>query len=180
MSRIIDPADPLDSLVADLEYKPRPGAPLELLVVCANCSYPVVREFDAKGDVTGFREEIGPATEEQAVAEGWLDHGMGLYCPKCSLTILEDQAKDNAAQAETGTAADFGEIIDTQVLRTFCPTASDDTIAQFVKLFRTERLNKFRVLAGLQSIPVFTPTPKDEDQVKEFTAVLKALEGARK
>lgn len=173
------PKKPDDLLASLIEYKAPEGSPDELTVVCASCSYPVVRELDEKGEVIAFREEVAPQTEEQAIAEGWLDHGLGLFCPKCSLAELEQQALDQAESAESGVNNDISELIDAQVMRSFCPTVSEDTISQFVKLFRSERLSKLRVKAGLEPIPIYTPVPKDEAQAEEFLAVTAALSAAK-
>lgn len=161
--------------VEEVTYTAPVGAPAELTVVCAQCSFPVIKEHDANGKVTGFHEEVGPADEEAALAEGWLDHGMGLYCPKCSLAVLEESAQ----AAYHSTHADIGEIIDAQVLRTFAPGASDDTVQQFVKMFRAERLSKFRVLAGMEPVQIPAPVPKSEEQAKEFLEVVAALKAAK-
>jgi hypothetical protein len=151
-----------------LPYEAPAGSPGELSVVCANCSYPVVREYDDQGNVKGFREEVAPQNEEQALAEGWLDHGLGLYCPTCSLAVLEEQARDREAGAESGVNGDIGEIIDAQVLRSFVPGISEATVQEFVRMFRSERLSKLRAMAGLEPLPIYRPVAKDEAQAEEF------------
>jgi hypothetical protein len=177
----VKPIDPLQELVEvrELPYTVAEGAPDELAVVCANCSYPVVKEFDDAGRAIGFREELGPKDEEQAQAEGWLDHGLGIFCPKCSLSLLEEQERDKAAGAQSGVLGDIGEMIDEQVMRSLCPGAGPDTIAQFVRMFRSERLSKFRVLAGLEPIAIFSPSPQSDAQAQEFLDLTRALEVAK-
>lgn len=147
----------------------------EIEVICASCSFPTVTDYDENGKVIGFREEEAPKTEEEALAEGWLDHGLGLFCPKCSLGLLEDLARDRAEGVETGASNDISEIIDRQWLRAKCPNASNDTVEQFVRMYRSLRLSQFRVLAGLEPLPMYTPVPETDEQAVEFLEVGRAL-----
>lgn len=151
----------------------------ELEVVCAQCSFPTVSEFDEKGNVIGFHEEPGPKTEAQALAEGWLDHGLGLYCPKCSLSYLQESAADEAAGASTGASNDFGEILDSQFLKTMHPEVSEETIGIFVQILRRDRLSKLRARAGLPPLePLPPPEPKTEQQALEFIEVGESIRKA--
>jgi hypothetical protein len=147
----------------------------EIEVVCAQCSFPTVSEYDDKGTVVGFREEPGPRSEEEALKEGWLDHGMGLYCPKCSLAVLEETAA-GAGQAN----GDIGEIVDEAVMKSLVPEASDYSVREFVRMFRSERISKFRVLAGLPPINLYMPVPRTEEEAREMVAIGAALDAAGK
>lgn len=163
-----------------LPYSAPPDAPAELVVVCSNCSFPVVKEYDEGGNVIGFREEIAPVDEETALAEGWLDHGLGLFCPKCSMLELERLATERAVGAESSVTADFGMIVDSAVIKSLVPSVSEDTLKQFVEMFRCERLNKLRSLTGVgQILKLPAPQPKNDDQALEFLAVADALTKAR-
>lgn len=138
----------------------------ELEVVCSNCSFPTVDEFNEDGTFKGFRIEPCTNDLEAALAEGWLDHGMGLVCPKCSLSYLADLERDREAGATNHVGGDGQEIVDAMVLRGLAPEVSEETIELFVQIFRTDRLNKLRALAGYPSI-TRTPVPKDEAQALE-------------
>ena len=155
---------PLDP--ADLE---------ELEVVCAQCSFPMVQEKDENGEVTGFRVEPGPMTEEEAVAAGWHDLGVGLYCPKCSVAHLEDLAREREAEAGNYVGAGLGDMINGQVFRMFLPNVSSDTIDQFVRMFQSRRVAQLKTQLGMQPDPIFVPNPKDEAQAEEFLEVAALL-----
>jgi hypothetical protein len=145
--------------------------------VCVECSFPVVAQHDETGRLIGYKQEATPTTEEEALNAGWTDHGMGMVCPSCSLSHLEDLVR----QEDTETAAlDFDEFLDAQVMRALAPAVGDATIQEFVKVFKTERLNKLRIKMGLEGIPGYIPVPKDEEQAKEFLALTAALENAKK
>jgi hypothetical protein len=151
----------------------------EIEVVCAQCAFPTVTEYDEEGNTTGFREEPGPKSEEEALAQGWLDHGLGFYCPKCSLAYLEERAADEAAGARSGATGDLGELLDEQFLKTMHPTVSDETIAVFVAILRHDRLGKLRAKLGLPGLdPVAAPQPRDEQQVLEFLEVSESIKKA--
>lgn len=156
-------------------------------VVCCNCSFPTIAEY---GDINefghlplkGFRVEEGaPRTLEDALKEGWTDHGLGLYCPKCSLSYLEDLAREQEQGVEVVVAGDLLEVVDAQILRGLVSTGvqvSDDTIDQFVKMYSSQRLNRFRVSMGLEPISLYQPTPKDEAQAEEFVTLGDAIRRA--
>lgn len=178
--RLFATLEELTTQASNGEYEYKALSNDELEVVCANCSFPVVEDRDpATGEFLGHHEEPAPKTTEEALLEGWTDHGLGLFCPKCSLVVLEDLARDREAGASSGASADIGEIIDAHFMRGVCPSASEDTIGQFVRMFRSERLSKFRVLAGLEAISIYAPTPKDEQQALEFLDLAAALKAAK-
>ena len=153
-------------------YKTFEGSPTELAVVCPNCSYPVVKDYDEQGKMIGFREESGPLDEDQALEEGWLDHGLGLYCPKCSLLELERMAKEKAEGAESLVSGDMGEVVDASIIQGLVPSVSEGTLVQVVRMFRAERLNRFRVLAGMEMIKIPEPVPENDTQAQEFLIVI--------
>jgi hypothetical protein len=147
----------------------------ELEVVCAQCSFPMVQELNEEGETIGFRVESGPSNEEEAVAAGWTDHGLGLYCPKCSVAYLEDLARERAAEAGNYAGGGLSDMINGQIFRTFLPDVSSDTIDQFVRMFHSQRIAHLKAAAGLQPDPIYVPRPKDEAQAVEFLKVAELL-----
>lgn len=150
----------------------------EIEVICSNCDFPTVVEYDETGKVKSFREEPAPKELEAALKEGWLDHGMGLFCPRCSLTYLEDLAKDKAEGATSGIGGDAFEVFDVMALRSLCPDLSEDTYAQFTKMYRGRRLAKARATLNLPMINIPAPFPKDDAQAQEFMRLVEAIQVA--
>lgn len=147
----------------------------ELEVVCAQCSFPMVQELDEEGEVAGFHIEPGPASEEEAVAAGWTNHEMGLYCPKCSVAYLEELAREREAEAGNYAGGGLSDMINGQIFRTFLPDVSRDTIDQFVRMFHSQRIAQLKAAAGMQPDPIYVPHPKNEVQAKEFLKVAELL-----
>lgn len=152
----------------------------EIEVICTNCSFPTVTEYDEKGKVTSFREEEAPVSEEQALAEGWNDHGLGLYCPNCSLAYLEELHRDQEAGVAVGPSQDTGEILDEAFIRGLVPDALESVVMGYVRIFRADRLNKFRVKAGLPPIQVPAPVPADDAEARDWVRISEALEAKGK
>jgi hypothetical protein len=145
----------------------------EIEVICQQCGFPTVATYDENGKLTGFHEEPGPATEDEALAQGWLDHGFGLYCPSCSLTHLEEQRQEEAQGVRVGAELDLDSMFERQALQGM--GVSEDTAEQFTALLRAQRYNKYRRLSGFEPLPLPTPTPKDEAQAEEFLRVAAVL-----
>jgi hypothetical protein len=154
----------------------------EIEVICAQCSYPTVAEYDQDGKIISFWEDPeAPKVEEEALAQGWYDFGLGLYCPRCSLSYLEERAREEQEGVVTGSQNDIGEIIDHEVLRALVPGVSEVVLTLFVRIFRHDRLSKLRVRAGLEPLePMTAPEPRDEAQALEILQVSRALEAAKK
>jgi hypothetical protein len=147
----------------------------ELEVVCAQCSFPMVNKFDPDGTFIETIFETGPATYEEAVENGWHDLGLGLFCPKCSVAHLESEVREQAEGVERGAGGNVATLLDEQVLRTFLPDVSDDTIKQFVRMFQSSRVAHLMSLAGREAPPIFVPHPKTEEQAAEFLKVTDLL-----
>lgn len=151
----------------------------ELNVVCAQCSFPAIEFRDEAGEIVEIEYAEGPETEEEAVELGWTDHGVGLFCPKCSVSLLEDMRRDRE-QFEEPRSEELSSTIDRSVITALCPNVSSDTVNQFVKMFAIERSNTLRIEAGLKTIPFPSLEPKDIGQEFEFLQVLEALAKRRK
>jgi hypothetical protein len=146
----------------------------EIEIICANCSFPTVTEYDDQGRVKSFQELVGPKTYEEATAAGWLDHGLGLYCPQCSLRYLEDKERTEDDQA--GAVFDFSSVVDQTILKALAPDISDQTIDIFIKVFKFDRLSKVRVRAGLGPLePLGIPVPENEHQAAEIIKLSELL-----
>lgn len=143
----------------------------ELEVVCAQCGFPVVAVLDDAGRVVDYQELEAPKTEDEAVAAGWLDHGQGLYCPKCSEAQLELEAEASHQNS------DVQEMIDREALKALTPDVDSETIEGFVRVFHQDRLSKLRMRAGYPPLPPYEFHPKDAAQAKK---VLAALDEMRK
>ena len=91
----------------------------EIEVACAQCSFPAVSEYDEAGKLVNFYVAEGaPTTEEEAQEQGWVDHGLGLFCPTCSQDL--DEAMGDSAGFERGA-------IHTALIRSFIPPKTEET-----------------------------------------------------
>lgn len=146
----------------------------ELEIVCANCSYPAVTTYDEEGKLLSYEEAPGaPKTEEEAAKMGWYDHGVGLYCPKCSLQALQDSD-------ESSVGFDAAEVIDRQVLKSFVADLDPRVEEAFVNIFRYDRLRKLREKLGLPKLdPMTPPAVEDDIMAEQFIAINKKLEEKR-
>lgn len=152
----------------------------EIEVICCNCSFPIEQLFDESGKFLSFKEHPAPKTMEEAMGAGWLDHGLGLYCPKCSLTYLEEVERDREAGAETGARSDYEEMMNLAAFQQLCPDVSIETARVFISIFRHNRLRKLRASLNLPPLePMATPEPKDEAQGLEFLKVTEALKAQK-
>lgn len=70
-------------------------------VVCGSCSFPIVQDLDEQGRYLGFHEEPAPATEEEALKEGWVEVEFGLLCPKCGPEFKTKTEKEVQEGAES-------------------------------------------------------------------------------
>lgn len=161
----------------------------EIEVICSNCAFPTVTEKDDAGKVTGFREEEAPKTEEDALAAGWTDSGLGLLCPPCSVKAGEE-AKIAEAQGEvTGVGAVDPAVREAMkavekttywgMLRELHPDVSLETIKVFSELLMAydgadkrpsspEEIERYLTYAA----------PKTEAQALEYLAVAETVKKA--
>lgn len=166
----------MDDKTPRAETEPSGLSQEEIEVICCNCSFPVESIFDENGKFESFKEHPAPKTMEEAMEAGWLDHGLGLYCPKCSLTYLEDLERDQEAGAETGARSDYEELMNLAAFQEICPDVSIETARVFIAIFRHNRLRKLRAAMNLPPLePMATPEPKDEAQALEFLKVTEVL-----
>ncbi len=152
----------------------------EIEVVCSQCSFPTVTEYDDEGKVLAFREEDAPKTEDDALAAGWTDSGLGLLCPPCSAKAVEE-AKLAEAQGETtgagGVPKETLRKVESEttyygMLKSMHPEVSEGTIGVFVEIL------KLNDSGDLDEISERLPQPVDEAQALEFLEVAETVKKA--
>jgi hypothetical protein len=159
----------------------------EIEVVCVNCSFPTVTEYDDSGKVAAFREEEAPKTEEEALAAGWTDCGLGLNCPKCSASAAKEQALADEQGVESGAslnrAKEAREAAEQTtyfgMLRAIHPEVSIETIGMFSELLRAYESGG-RGASTPEEIEKFVAwmAPKTEKQAAEYLAVAETVKKA--
>jgi hypothetical protein len=163
----------------------------EIEVICSNCSFPTMVEYDDGGKVKEFVELEAPKTEEAALEAGWTDSGLGLLCPPCSAKAAAD-AKLAEAQGEVTAvggvdpaareamkAAKLGTYFG--MLKSMHPEISDATLHNFANVLRGFEggtgLDRPLNLEELESLTGYYG-PKDEAQAAEYLVVIETVKRA--
>lgn len=162
--------------------------PTEIEVICSVCSFPTVTEEDENGKLLNFREEEAPKTEEEALAAGWTDSGLGLNCPPCSAKAAEEAKLAEEQGEQTGAGPINAELREAMkavekttyygMLRELHPTASLETIGLFAGILRAcEGSRRPSTPEELEKFLAFT-APKTEEQALEYLAVAETVKKA--
>lgn len=157
----------------------------EIEVICSQCSFPTVTIMDDSGKtVVEFHEEPGPKTEEEALAGGWTDTGLGLLCPKCTVKYKADAAREQEEGVESGPGTERVPEIRTAVgattfggmLRAMHPNVSNLTISLFANLLDQHEMSKSDAVVEYEKLRF--PEPTTELQAREFLAVAETVKNA--